>query len=314
MTLATVRSYRLLTWLVPVFMVVLAQDLLTSGIKKAGARIVSMHSYSQKIRNTGVHIRELPEMKGDLERLAHKKMEIASSLLGARSEADLYELLMLKARETEAVIMTVAPRQPRPGEGFSEFPLTVEAAGPFNNLARFIAAVENLNRIMRVEELVMMKNRDGVLIASIQLLVYRYSDAMPTPAQRASKKWQAESAFEKRDQYIADLEKALAVTIEIPANTFAFSGQGDPFGAFTTAQVKARTKTASPPTKPLDLILKGILWKDPPLAILEALDGRTFIVKRGDAVKGMKVSSISRTDITIAAPQGTYVLHQYDQK
>jgi hypothetical protein len=314
MTLVTVRNYKMLVWVMPVLLVVLARGPFADQTAAMYDHIMAIRLISARIHQTGVPVRELPDMKNDFERLAHKKMAIASSLLGARSEASLYDLLMIKAAETDAAIVSVSPRPQRSDAGFAELPLAIEAAGTFNSLARFIAAIENVNRLMRIEELVMNKDREGRLTASLQLLVYRSIDSLspaPTTGKGAKRK---ETTYLRREQYRADLERALAVEVPAPSNAFKFSGQGDPFGAVAAGPVKNGPAMAAPPKKPVGLTLKGILWKEPPLAILEALDGSTYIVKEGDPVNGFKVSSITRTEVVIATPQGTYVLHQYETK
>jgi hypothetical protein len=248
-------------------------------------------------------------MKNDFERLAEKKMAIAMSLLGEKSEASLYDLLMLKARETGVSVVSVTPRPQRRSAGFIELPLQLEASGPFNGLARFTAAVENVNRIMRVEELALEKDRAGRLTASMRLLVYLYSDTLGGPAKH---KGAPESGSASRAGYRADLAAALQVVIPPPANDYTVSGQADPFGAvITEGSARPAQQTAASKEHP-GLTLKGILWKSTPLAILESLDGRTCIVRQGDTVAGCKVSSITRNEVVIVSPQGgTHVLHQY---
>jgi Tfp pilus assembly protein PilO len=311
MTLVSVRTYQWLTWLLPVLLVVLVRDVFKEQVLSMYGRITAVRTLAARIHKTGVHVRELPEMKNDLERLAHKKMEIASSLLGAKSEAGLYDLLMLKARESNVAIVSMTPRQQRVGGDFAELPLSIEAAGGFNDLGRFIGAIENVNRLMRVEKLSMEKDRDGRLTAAIELLVYRYSDTLGGREPGTNRQ---EAAFQKREQYLVDLDKALSVRIPLPKNTFTLTGRDDPFGTVAAGPAATRSAATAGPKEPLSLVLKGILWKEPPLAILEALDGRTYIVKQGDPVNGFKVSSITRNEVVIATPQGNHVLHQYDQK
>ena len=314
MTLVTVRNYKMLVWIMPALLVALARDPLMDQAAAMYGHITAIRTHSASIHKTGVTVRELPDMKNDFERLAHKKMAIASSLLGAGSEASLYDLLMFKAMETGAAIVSVSPRPQRGDAGFAELPLAIEAAGTFNNLARFIAAIENVNRLMRVEELVMSKDREGRLTASMQLLVYRSIDSISPAPQSGKGGKRREAVSLKRELYRADLERALSVEVPAQSNAFDFSGPGDPFGAVAAGPLKKGPATAQTPRKPVGLTLKGILWKQPPLAILEALDGSTYIVKQGDPVNGFKVSSITRTEVVIATPQGNYVLQQYDTK
>jgi Tfp pilus assembly protein PilO len=312
MKAVSVRSYRILVWVLPVFLVVAARGLFLRQAETAYGNVAAAVSTSARISSTGIYVRELPEMKSDLELLANKKMAIASSLLGARYEAVLYDLLMLKARETGVSIVSIAPRPARAAAGFTELPVTLEAGGSYDNLAQFTNAIETVGRLMRVEELVMGKDRTGALIATIRLLAYRYEDSL---LAGAPKKGRQETVFEKREQYIADLKGALSVVLTPPAGVFTVSGRGDPFGAerIVTGNRSAKADTAVKKST-TGLTLKGILWKAQPLAILETLDGRTFIVKPGDSVAGVTVSSITRNEITVVTPQGSHVLHQYDQK
>jgi type IV pilus assembly protein PilO len=313
MKAVSVRSYRLLVWVLPVFLVVAARGLFLRQAEIAYENVAAAVSTSARISSTGIYVRELPEMKNDLELLANKKMAIASSLLGARSEAVLYDLLMLKARETGVSIVSIAPRPARAAAGFTELPLTLEAAGSYDNLAQFTNAIETVGRLMRVEELVMGKDRTGALTATIRLLAYRYEDSL---LAGAPKKGKQETVFEKREQYLTDLKSALSVALTPPVGAYTVSGRGDPFGAerIVAGNRSAKADSAAAKKSSIGLTLKGILWKEPPLAILETLDGRTFIVKPGDSVAGTVVSSITRNEITVVTPQGSHVLHQYDQK
>jgi len=316
MTIISARNYRILVWLLPIGLVVLARDLLWSRVEAVYDNVSAIQSLSARYRKTGVHIRELPDIKNDFEKLAHKKMEISSSLLGATSEAvSIYELLMLKAGEAGGAgvsVVTITPRPQRLDAGFAELPLVLEACGSYHGLARFTAAIENVNRIMRVEECAMSKDRSGRLTETMKILVYRAADS-PGDNERGRGKKAATAEFEKRGQYLADLNAALAVTVALPSSRYAFSGQADPFGAVASgSRISSAAKDVS--KKPAGLTLKGIVWKEPPLAIMEAVDGRTFIVHQGDTLNGYTVSSITRSDVSITSPQGTHVLHQYDQK
>lgn len=314
MTIVSARSYTILTWLLPAVIIIGARDILLPQLESAYSHIVNINTLSGQIRSTGIHIRELPEMKNDYENLVRKKAVIASSLFGTASEAGLYELLMLKAREADVSIVSVTPRPRRIDAGFAEQPLSLEVAGNYNCLARFTNGIEKVNRLMRVEELSMAKDRGGMLTAEIRLLVYMYVDTLPA-ASRGSRGVKQENAFQERETYIADLQKALGVTITPPAYSYtATSGQADPFGATGSQGAKNPKETSGGKKETFGFALKGILWKEPPLAILESLDGKTYIVKQGESVNGFTVSSISRTDVVIATPQGDHVLHQYDQK
>jgi Tfp pilus assembly protein PilO len=313
MTVITARSYKILTWLLPMLVVLSAYTWLEKEAGGIFSRIAGTRTVSEKIRKTGVHIRELPEMKTDYENLARKKAAIASSLFGAQSEAGLYELLMLKAREADVSIVSMTPRPRRASTGFTELPLSLDVAGAFDNITRFTGMIENVNRLMRVDELSMSKDRDSKVVAAIKLLVYVYSDTLSPPQ---SSKGKLEAAFQKRESYLAELRNVLQVKITPPSYAYTPSGKGDPFGGSVNPGTGTGHGAVPSDTskQTFGLALKGILWKDPPLAILETLDGRTFIVKQGENVNGSIISSIARTEVVISTPQGKHVLHQYSDK
>jgi Tfp pilus assembly protein PilO len=313
MTVIATRSYRILTWLLPALVALSAYSWLEKEAGEIVSRVSAMGAVSAKIRKTGIHIRELPEMKTDYEKLVRKKAAIASSLFGAQSEAGLYELLLQKAREADVSIIAMAPRPQRTASGFTELPLSLEVAGGFDDIARFTGLVENVNRLMRVEELALSKDRDGRVVAAIRLLVYMYSDTSSLPPASKSK---LDAAFQKRETYLAELENVLQVKISPPSYAFTPSGRSDPFG-MTAGREKTNSGAANQADtskQTLGMTLKGILWKEPPLAILETLDGRTFIVKKGETVSGFTISSIERGKVTVSSPRGTHVLHQYADK
>jgi Tfp pilus assembly protein PilO len=311
MTLVSARSYRMLTWLLPLVVVFAARDPLWTQCETVYAHIVNIRAGAERIRKTGVDVRELPEMKSDYEQLVRKKMKIASSLFGASSQTAFYDLLMQKAEESDVSIVAVSPKPMRTDAGFAELPLSLGVTGSFDKIAQFVNEIEKVNRLMRVEELAMAKDPAGRLVADIRLLAYMYSDTLGSA--KASKGKQ-EAVYQKREEYLGDLQKALNVTIAAASFSYAPGGRDDPFGSAVPDGVKKGAAIAPESKQPFGLALKGILWKTPPLAILETLDGRTCIVQEGETVNGFKVSSISRTDVTIATAQGNHVLHQYDEK
>jgi Tfp pilus assembly protein PilO len=213
MKLVTVRSYSLLTRLFPVLVLLCAYSYLEKEVGSILTHYGAIKTVSEKIGKTGVHIRELPEMKTDFENLVRKKVEIASSLFGAQSEAALYELLLLKAREADVSIVSMSPRPRRPGSGYTELPLSLDVSGSFDEIARFTSLVENVNRLMRVDELVMSKDHDGSVLAAIKLLVYMYTDTASSPSTAKGK---LEAPFQKRENYLAELGNVLQVKITPP--------------------------------------------------------------------------------------------------
>jgi Tfp pilus assembly protein PilO len=306
----TTRTYSILVWLLPVLMVIGGRDLLFTRAGSVWSHYSSLRTSHDSIGAVALQVRELPAMKGDFEQLAEKKAAIASSLFGAKSEAGLYDLLMQKALESQVSIGTVSPHPRRSEAGFVELPLSLAVSGSFDNITRFVSSVENVSRLMRIEEVSMAKDRSGRLVAEIRLIAYMYSDTLGNARQPNSR-------VMSREEYRSLLKQALAVTIAAPANSYEPAGRGDAFG---NAAVFDREKSAG--TAPVEqetgntsgLTLKGILWKEPPLAIVETLDGRTRIVRQGETVSGYRISSISRSDVVIAGPRGNHVLQQYDEQ
>jgi Tfp pilus assembly protein PilO len=313
MTLISLRSYRILSWGMPLLVLFIARDLLWTECSAIYSHVVNIQAGSERIRKTGVDVRELPEMKSDYEQLAREKMKIASSLFGAKAQTGLYDLLMQKAGEASVSIVAVAPKPQKTEAGFVELPLALEVTGSFDSIALFVNVIEKVNRLMRVEDLAVAKDQTGRLSAGIRLLAYLYSDTLGPSGTGKGKK---DAVYRKREEYLADLHKALEVQIAPASFSYTPGGHGDPFGATLLSGTKMPGPVAAPSAskQPFGLTLKGILWKNPPLAILETLDGQTNIVQEGETVSGFKVSSISRTDVTIATPQGNHVLHQYDEK
>lgn len=91
----------------------------------------------------------------------------------------------------------------------------------------------------------------------------------------------------------------------------------DPFLSYLYAQKPAPVKlpTASPAQKrpalvviePPRAVLSGILWGDPPVAILKQ-EGATELVKEGAEAFGLKVQRIERHQVTVVKQGRKFVL------
>jgi type II secretory pathway component PulC len=66
-------------------------------------------------------------------------------------------------------------------------------------------------------------------------------------------------------------------------------------------------RPAAVPSRPR-LVLKGVLYKSNPLAILEDANGATSILGIGDTLFGQKVAGITKTSVTLRDSHGTYDL------
>lgn len=88
---------------------------------------------------------------------------------------------------------------------------------------------------------------------------------------------------------------------------FSFSGSfQSPFGKASPAPAKRRVSSA--PREAVDLTLKGILTKTPPLAIIQDGSGRTHICKPGDAVGDYTVTAIDEEQARVRKGGRSYIL------
>ncbi|MBD3314611.1 MAG: hypothetical protein GF344_02380 [Chitinivibrionales bacterium] len=88
---------------------------------------------------------------------------------------------------------------------------------------------------------------------------------------------------------------------------FEFSGSfQDPFGKASPRPV--RPKVPAGPQEAEDLVLKGVLTKSPPLAIIQDGSGRTHICKPGDSIATYSVMSIEEDEARVKRAGRTYTL------
>jgi type II secretory pathway component PulC len=102
------------------------------------------------------------------------------------------------------------------------------------------------------------------------------------------------------------VEKALALRPN--ATTVKFLGGFEsPFKTVSEARSVASPQNSTPPAphRP-KLVLKGILYKSNPLAILEDASGKTSILGVGDTLFGQKVAGIEKTSVRLLDRHGAY--------
>jgi hypothetical protein len=143
----------------------------------------------------------------------------------------------------------------------------------------------------------------AALIGSISLargiLSHREKPAAAVEAQ-------TESAFSAS---FALVEKALS----LPPLAAIAGYRGDfesPLKPFSEARESAgpvARRAQSAAGRPV-LVLKGILYKSNPLAILEGAGGKTSILGVGDSISGRKVAGIGNASVTLRDKSGTYDL------
>jgi len=301
--MVSARTYRLLRILIPLFLLVLARGFIGKTVEEVRDAYSLLQFERHRIENSGVRTRGLPELKADFEALARKKAQVSSSLFAVSSEASLYDLLFLKAEEAGAIIISVSSRPKRRCAGYDELPLQLRARGAYHDLALLVNRIETSSRLLHIGELRMSVDGRGELTADMDVTAYLQSaDSTKTAGPRRSSPAPA---------YLAALQKALAVRTMKPAFSYAATG-GDPFSALPVRRSGA--KATGMASEAPNVKLKGILWKQPPLAVLESLDGQTLILREGDEIGGYKVQSILRSAVNLVGPKGTHVLEQYQQK
>jgi hypothetical protein len=105
------------------------------------------------------------------------------------------------------------------------------------------------------------------------------------------------------------VEKALGMQPPIASAPYT-GGFESPFRLVSEARMSdmaGEHHTAPVPNRPR-LVLKGILYKSSPLAILEDSGGKTSILGVGDTISGQTVAGIGKTSVTLRDKRGTYEL------
>ncbi len=301
-----VRTYRLLSILIPLLLLLVFRGMIGSRIE----RVREAHSLArherQRIEDSGVRMRRLPELKADFESLARKKAEAASSLFPAASEASLYELLFVKSDEANATVASVSSLPKRRGPDYDEVPLRLQAIGTYNELSLLVNRIETSSRILHIENLNMSLNSKGELMAELEVTAYLQREDSSAAANRKNRLQPVTP-----QAYLDALQKALHV--RMARQDFVYAPvANDPFAAAPARRSGIRTAASSRETP--NVKLKGILWKQPPLAVLESLDGQTLILREGDEIGGYRVQSIARAAVSLIGPKGTHILEQYKQK
>jgi hypothetical protein len=105
------------------------------------------------------------------------------------------------------------------------------------------------------------------------------------------------------------VEKALGLRPPQASVTY-IGGFESPFRLISESRMSdmAGEHHAAPVTNRPRLVLKGILYKSSPLAILEDSGGKTSILGVGDTLAGQTVAGIGKTSVTLRDKRGTYEL------
>lgn len=306
-----VRTYRILQWLIPALVLLFGRGLLLNEWAELRASRSALRTEQKKIEQTGVHVRRLPDLKKDFENLAIKRVETSASLFDTDHQANIYEVLLVKAGENGVSLLNVSPGTARKKDGYDELPVSIELSGSYHALGGYLNVIESLNRLLRVQSISLRRERDGSLEASAEVIAYLYdgsgNEEVHESRARVGKTGSA-------SDYMNALQKALAVAMTPPGYRYTPFG-AEPFGTAVSGNRPGASAGDGRKTEnSLRISLKGILWKEPPLAILEALDGKTWIVKKGDSVNDLTVTAITPSSVTVSSKTGTHVFSQYDKK
>jgi hypothetical protein len=143
----------------------------------------------------------------------------------------------------------------------------------------------------------------GLWIYNISLV----ADVMSLSMKRSPEKESAAAAAALGSSAFVD--RALGLQPSAAAVRFR-GGIESPFKAISEAHRNASAGPRRPATTPSrpQFVLKGVLYKSNPLAILEDASGATSILGVGDSLFGQKVAGITRTSVTLRDSHGTYEL------
>jgi hypothetical protein len=96
-----------------------------------------------------------------------------------------------------------------------------------------------------------------------------------------------------------------ALNRRITADTFQYVGNFETPFRMTGDNGQKKVPKVNLPARPR-LLLKGILQKDVPLAIIEDEQGETFIEGVGKSIHGQEIVKISNTSVTLKDNRGHY--------
>jgi hypothetical protein len=143
----------------------------------------------------------------------------------------------------------------------------------------------------------------GVWIYNISLMAHFKTpgvSGIPASARRAEAAVSGASSLVDR---ALDLNPAG----DVLAATGGFENPFKPISEAYRAQSSGPRRAATPVSRPR-LVLKGILYKASPLAILENSRGTTSILAIGDTLDSQTITAITKTSVTLKDKRGTYEL------
>jgi Tfp pilus assembly protein PilO len=296
----TLSSYRALQWLLPLVILAVFRLPVLDKIKQVRNSIETASDEECRVSKTGVNVRSLSELKLDLEKLASKKQSIQHSLFDTENRDDFAKLILLEGEKRGVAISKILPGDIVEKEGYSTLSLYVEITGDFINLLSFIRNVEQINRIIKIDGLSLTKEDNGRILGRMNLSTYVYK------IQNSSSK------NGNNSDYLSKLNKALSLRDQNKQTT---SGVGVSSPFVKEANAFRRSKSAEDALsqqKECHLKLKGILWKTPPLAVIENIDGQTYVVEEGRIIDKYTVQEIKRYSVLLSSPEGKVTLRQYD--
>ncbi len=151
-----------------------------------------------------------------------------------------------------------------------------------------------------------------LMMAALICIIASYFVLQPLPDQISGiRKRNFESKEVRPSESLTVINRAL---LAVPAkDTFVYRGGFEnPFRQWNNALLSSDSKSPKKPPRNM-LILKGILMKDRPLAILENQTGETFIRGEGEKALDQTVVSISKNHVIIRDHLGSYELSVKEQ-
>jgi hypothetical protein len=143
--------------------------------------------------------------------------------------------------------------------------------------------------------------------------VWIYNASLMTNIMAPSVKRSPDGAPVRGDEALSGtsrlVDSALGLRPVVASVRFG-GGFESPFKAVSEARQAASVASAGGPAQASRprIVLKGILYKSNPLAILETAGAATSILGIGDTLLGQTVTAISKTSVTLKDKRGAYKL------
>jgi len=144
----------------------------------------------------------------------------------------------------------------------------------------------------------------GVWIYNISLMAHLKTSSKVSGIPESARR--AEAAVSGASSLV-DRALGLNPAGDVRAATGGFENPFKPLSEAHQTLSSGPRREAVPASRP-KLVLKGILYKSSPLAILENSKGTTSILGIGDTLDSQTIAAITRTSVTLRDKHGSYEL------